>query len=87
MNVELVDDMIMFFELIGGCNAEANRQFPLNEIMDNEYKLDMEKLTEKYVGDFEFNELEDYLNVEELIYDKFKRILIDATYEQDYNMK
>lgn len=80
MDSELVNDIIEFFELIGGANAEAMRGFHPKEIMDDDYKYTMEKLTKKYVGHHEFNVLDDYLNMEDVIYAKFEDILVNAEF-------
>lgn len=79
MKMELIEDIVGFYGLIGGCNAEAVRGYSSEDIMDDDYKESIQKLVKKYdIKHDSFDDLEDYLHVENLIDEKFTEIMKNA---------
>lgn len=73
--MELINDIIEFYGLVGGCNAEAVRGFPAEEIMGDEYKEVMNGLLKKYKVKVKLENIDDYLNAENELSDVFIELM------------
>lgn len=82
MDNELIIDIIKFFKLIGGADELADRGWKTSAIMDRDYMEQLEIIEKKYLPDEYENgaliKINDALQVEKLLKDKFVQIMKEA---------